>query len=209
MSAAERETGHDGITVTGRGIANAPADHMRVTVRLYANPNSGSNLGDVADAVVSAMHTAGIRDAHSELPLAGSFGPNVAPSIVGTIDHPTREVVEGLARATTAALPDRATKSNVNYNIAQLISSDDCGPAETRAQQAAIADARARAQRVAHASGVRLGDVVAVNEGSTFLPGGCPTSPDRVTGFAGAYTDPLGALAVPITVNATVTFAIR
>jgi len=210
-SADDRAVSRTGITVTGRGVADASADHIRVTVRFFAPmPNNAVNFDDTAKAVVAAMQSAGIANAREVLPIEGGVGPNVAPTVVATIDHPTRETLERLARQTAAALPDRTSHGSVSFNVAAALVSDDCTPAETRAQQAAIADARKRAQRAAGASGLHLGSIVAVNETGNFLPAGCPTSPDPAPFFGGAYNiDPSGPLAVPITVNATVTFSIR
>jgi len=211
--ADDRSALRTGITVTGRGVADAPADHMRVTVRFFAPmPNNAVNFDDTAKAVVAAMQSAGIANAREVLPIEGGVGPNTAPTVVATIDHPTHESVERLARQTVAALPDRTSRSSINFNVAAALFSDDCASAETRAQQAAIADARLRAKRAAAASGLRLGSIVAVNESSNFLPAGCPTSPDRAPFFGANYNyaiDPSAPLAVPITVTATVTFSIH
>ncbi len=210
-SADDRAASRTGITVTGRGVADAPADHIRVTVRFFGpTPNNTANFEDAAKAVVAAMQSAGIANAREVLPIEGGVGPNVAPTVVATIDHPTREMLERLARQTAAALPDRTSHSSINFNVAAALFSDDCASAETRAQQAAIIDARRRAQRAAAASGLHLGSIVGVNESSNFLPPGCPTSPDSTPFFGGAYNiDPSAPLAVPIAVNATVTFSIR
>jgi uncharacterized protein YggE len=89
---------------------------------------------------------------------------------------------------------------------------DDCSAAEARAQDAVIADARARATLVAHAARVGLGKVVAVYEQ---LPqsSGCATKPDAmppgVSFYGLANQQTFDNFDVVFSLNATVSFAIR
>jgi len=131
----------------------------------------------------------------------------VQPAVVATIDKPTRELLETLARDTVANLPPAVAPAFLNYQLATTFGLDDCSEPESRAQNAAFADARARAQRVAAAAGVKLGAVLSVNESFGFAPTPCRDWQATGSPGGGAY-DSYGPLEVPITVGITVTFAI-
>ena len=198
-----------GLTVVGRATVAVPADRMRVIVRLTPRNVTYAALDDLAKTVADAMRQAGIGDAHVALPLRGFLGPNSTVAIIGSVGHPTRESVEAILREALKAVPDQTAATLQNaYQVQTSLEVDDCTPAETRAQSAAIADARARAERAAAAAGLRLGGIIAINESGTFAPAACGAKSDDATPMQFS-NDPYGSLSVPVSVTATVTFAIR
>jgi hypothetical protein len=218
------------IVVTGRGVVRIPADRMRIDIRFFnrgivpvrqAGAASGATPAPIITAadfdaagktIADVLRMHGVPDARWMLPVLGALSPQGAsPSIVGTIAKPTRERVEAIMRDALVAMPDSLAWMATNVQIQTTLGVDDCGPAEARAQQAAIADARVRAASIAQAAGVRLGSIVAVNELGSSL-GGCRTKPDDLGilsagGFNAGQAEPV--LDVPIIVSATVTFAIH
>ncbi len=78
---------------------------------------------------------------------------------------------------------------------------------ETKAQEAAVADARARAQTYARAAGVTLGGVVSIQEGATEAPR--PMYRVMAASLAGAPPTPTAAGEQSVTANVTVVFEIK
>ena len=195
-----------GISVQGHGTVRRPADLARFTVVVGNRQNPAGGLGG-ADALVAALKRAGIADA-----AVGSPGGNVASAqsfatVTGSVRKPTPASVSALV-ATVQADPGASAVVIQNINFALAL--DDCSDAQAVADQAALDDARAHAQRLATAAHVQLGAVVGITE---FTPatGPCPTKPDRVWTLNGQY-DQFQAgtsLEVVISANANVTFAIK
>jgi uncharacterized protein YggE len=198
-----------GITVTGRATVTIAPDRVRVEVRLYPRNVTATRLGALADDVAAAMRSGGIADAKVALPLVGFLGPNSTVAVVGTVAKPTRPSLESILRSTLAAVPDASATALANaYQVTTSYQVDDCSAGEARAQAAAMADARARAERAAAAAGLRLGPILSVNEAGTFAPIACSANLEEPNNGGFGAGDPFGAIAVPISVNAVVTFAI-
>jgi uncharacterized protein YggE len=195
-----------GISVQGRGTVRRPADFARFAIVIGDRQNPAGGL-DSADTLVAALKKAGIDDATVVAPLNNVITAQAFVTVVGTVRKPTPAGIRTLVTSLEAALPPGTVAvQTVNYTLGL----DDCSDAETIATQAALDDARLRAQRVASAAHVELGPVLAANVLSA--PNGpCPTKPDR-----GAYQAQqfdlfggAGALDVFVVAALTVTFAIR
>ena len=204
-----------GITVLGRGTAAATPDRARISIAVFGNVSpqstSAAPLDDAANALRSALQSSGVQDARIVLPIGNLNTRNVTPAIIGTLEKPTRERLEAVARAVVKALPERVTPALANAQIQITLLVDDCAPEEARAERAAFADARNRAGRLAAAAGLRLGSVEAINATPNFLPAGCSTKPDTIDASGNGpppFPSYYGPLTLPITVNETVTFAI-
>ncbi len=100
------------------------------------------------------MRRAGVDDARTVLPLFPTGG-NAWPQVVGSVMKPTRELVESIVRKVARDLPATLSPALPNYQIQSRLVVNDCGPFERRAQIAAFADARARAESAA-AAGVTV-----------------------------------------------------
>jgi uncharacterized protein YggE len=206
-----------GITVTGRGAVRVKADEMRFTATLYASGTRGSaaaspqpavDVDGAAEAVVKALRADGIADAATSF--AGNFSAvNAQRTVLGTLQKPTRDKVNALLKdGSTAAAPFPGVALQ-NVSLGFLV--DDCSGPEARAQEAALADARARAERIAHAGGLRLGAIMAVTEASTFNPNGaCAIRPDTPAPLGNGRIDgdPTLTGEVFVSISATVTYAI-
>ena len=112
--------------------------------------------------------------------------------------------IESASNVITIALNAGANSLNgLNFGIA------DTGALEGEARQQAVADARERAQQLAEAFGVTLGEVVSITEGVQ-LPGAMPLGNARLAdsagGLGGSNINP-GQLGVDV--QLAVTFAIQ
>jgi uncharacterized protein YggE len=214
-----------GITVTGRGVVRVRADVMRVLAYIGPLPQrtapvrSGTtadasggapapaDVDGAAEAIAKALRDGGVADATSGM--TAYFNPvNRTRAITGTLHNPTRATIDALVRAGNLAAAPYPNVTLQNLLLSFYVS--DCDAAEARAQAAAFADARSRAERVAHAAGVRLGAVVAVNEPPDIaLVQSCQTRPD-VQFLAQPRNDSEGITSgdVFVTTSATVTFSI-
>jgi uncharacterized protein YggE len=204
-----------GITTIGRATVGAAPDRARVSVQVFGSVGTpvagGVPLDDAANALVDAFKSNGVSDAHEVLPFGNINARNVVPAVFGTVAKPTRERLEAIARAIVKAVPDRFVPAFANAQVQVAFIVDDCAPAEARAERAAFADAKARAERLADAAGVELGSVAAIADTQTFLPPGCTTKPDSVENAQANVvfgTNAYAALELPVTANVTVTFRI-
>jgi uncharacterized protein YggE len=196
------------INVVGRGVVRVPADLLLGRVMLFSRGSSAS-LDQATQTIVAAMRAHGIPDAAAVVPMNGSIGTqgNSNTAITGSLAKPTRERAEAILRDVLKALPDSLATVVTNAQVQTSLWLTDCAQSEGRAQQAALDDARRRAQMVAHAAGVRLGPVVGVTElQSPVAQCGLPSDSN---GLSYSSNDLAGPLAVSIFVNANVSFAIR
>ncbi|MBD5633883.1 MAG: SIMPL domain-containing protein [Candidatus Eremiobacteraeota bacterium] len=204
-----------GITVTGRGTASVAPDRARVTIQLFAGVGVAGTgtipVEDASNALRDALRANGVFDAREVLPSGSISLRGASPAIVGTVAKPTRDRLEAIAHGVANAIPAKFAPMFSNGQLQIALISDDCSPDEARAERAAFADARERAQRLATIAGLHLGAVIAIAEPQSFQAAGCPSKPDAVeaNGNAGQpFTNAYGPLVLPIVINETVTFAI-
>jgi Protein of unknown function (DUF541) len=178
-----------GITVQGRGVARFAVKDVQF--QAYAHGRA-----DEAD-VVAALRAAGVEN-----PVVGPPGPQVSsnnPTVMrGTVRNVTRAKLDALGRAAVAymAAHPGATLDSVSF----IVPSDACAAHEDEARNAAIADARRRAQAIASLTGLVIQGVTYVSEN-----GGCPIVAD---GFNGPPSQlDLGTLTSTVVMNESVTFA--
>ncbi|MBV9646135.1 MAG: SIMPL domain-containing protein [Candidatus Eremiobacteraeota bacterium] len=194
------------IVVVGQGTVHAPADEMQIEVRLVPRPGS-TNVDEVGRSIADIMRRNGIPDAQWRLPMIGFLSPASQGAIVGSIRKPTRETLEAMARRIVQAVPDSITSSVQNVNVTTALRLDDCRGWEARAEEAAIADARRRAERLASATRLSLGNVMGASATQVFTPG-CGNAAIRAGGPEGPF-GAYGPLDVDVNESVTVTFATR
>ncbi len=203
----------NGITVVGRGVVRVRADELHFSATLFPSPSRvqtapapSADVDGAAEAIAKALRDAGVADASAGYP--GGFGSlnTTGRTVTGTLHKPTRDGVSAIVKAGNAAA---APYANVTLqNLGLNFSVDDCSAPEVRAQDAALADARARAERAANAAGVRLGAVVAVNEALGLGSAACATRPDSQVSIGQRPEGDAALGDVFITIAATVTYAI-
>lgn len=123
---------------------------------------------------------------------AGPGGPGTGLIEVGVAQPQTEQVAALIAAGSQSATDNGlfVQQLGVAYDVA------DCGPLVLQAQQAAIADGREQAARLADSLGVTLGDLIQAADfsalGQPFIAdeeGGCPESPDVVFSGPGSAFD--------------------
>ena len=228
-----------GITVTGYGEATAPAE--QVSLQLLVGDPGGAYSGPQApdpDAtpgaeerarvapVVDALVAAGVAEEDISVVVSPVFsgvygpgGPGSARIDVSVEGADLERVNELIDAASVGAAQERLSVSQVGarYEV------DDCDALERAAREAAIADARERANLQAELLGVELGDVVASSDGArdaattagyfglATVLGSC--EPAVPSGFSGnpitlAPFDPTTPAEVAVYTSLALTFAI-
>ncbi len=167
-----------GITVIGSGKVEVKPDTalVRLTVGsgsgpVSAFPGNGGRTVELADEdkldpVVDALVDAGApRDEIYVNPFGGSnIGPDEA-AVVITLEWPRPKDVRDLLRTAQRSI-DKETDLSLE-DVAVAFMREDCDDPDEQAANAALADARKRAERLAALSHAKLGQLVAVSEATS------------------------------------------
>ncbi len=197
----------------GHGIAKAVPDQCTISMSLRVMRDSVADaIGDVgllADVAITAMHEAGVADTDVTTQTV---------HVQDWIDHQQQRVT---ARVATYGLAVTARNlAEVSSLVSRLV--DAAGDAlqihaigfshsdETAllaaARRAAVDDARMRADELAHAAGARLGEILAIDEGSGVATGWTARA------LSGGARDPMAMPMQPgsenVTARVTVTYAL-
>jgi uncharacterized protein YggE len=185
-----------GITATGRATLIAHADRYAIDVVIAPSSPSGDDLDRAGAALVDALRSVGIRDASS----AAFFDPagqQTDREISGNLANPTTESLANIARIVTSTLA--VFPASTLRRLSGSPGLSDCADVEGRLHAAAVKDARARAERLAAAAGVTLGEVPTI-----ITPGGLPNyafpcAPSRDA----THAESIAAGALPVDGNVT------
>ena len=238
--AQDTESPARGITVVGYGQASAEAEtailQLVATEEEFGSPprapdpeaTPGAEEREAVEPIVDGLVAAGVAEDDIDVVVSvgigdyyGPGGPGVARIDV-TVDPPTVERVNELINAAIVAAAEEnmvISPLGVGYEVAE------CRPLEREAREAALEDARARAEIQAELLGVELGEPVAsrdvpIGPASAFsayygpyavTEAGCaPPSPDISTGAPITVPpfDPTAGAEVEAFVQIEVTFAI-
>ena len=175
-----------GIRATGRGVATGTVTSALVRV-------SARGVSDGND-FLAAIKSAGVEDAALDL---GTAGSGSMMFVRGRLPNVTRAKIDAVTAAAT-----EYSRTHVPVLIAEVRfygPAADCPTIEQRAREAALTEARRRANAIASASNQRLGAQIAVRE-----DGGCP----QVGPSGGANALDISTLSMRVIVDETVTFAI-
>jgi uncharacterized protein YggE len=180
---AAQEFGHPvpGITVTGRATLLAHADVLYVFESLTSAPNGPSDIDGASAAVVAALQSAGAISASTGDVIDGHGLQG--RSITATVREPTPAGLTKVSQAIAEAL--QRFPGTVQQSFMPVLGLTHCEEVEGRLHAIAIADSRARAQRLANAAGVNLGAPTAIAPGALagyFFP--CSPSRARPLGVA-------------------------
>jgi uncharacterized protein YggE len=217
-----------GIAAVGFGQAAAPAD--AASLQFLIGPSQSAMMGgptssvtaDQLDPIVQALVDAGAAEEAIEVTVpsaAGGFffgpgGPEIGEIRVA-VEQPEPGQLADLVQAARAA----AGQAGLGvYYVGATFEVDDCEALLQAAREAAVADARVRAEGLAEALGATLGDLVQASETPYFGPtgaGGCVEGVPPEAAGSGPYgpgTEPLfdpsaGPVAVAY-VQVTLTFAL-
>lgn len=176
-AAAEPDSAHglaaqlraEGITVTGTGVVRAVPDRAEIAFGVVSQGRTASEALRANDAaiqrVVAALRAAGIAAADIQTQ-SFSVSPRTTEEgedIVGyTAQNTVTARLRQLARA--GAVIDAAVGAGANQVYGPSLSRSNAPELYNDALRAAVSDARAKAEVLASAAGVRLGPVVGVAE---------------------------------------------
>jgi uncharacterized protein YggE len=176
-SAAEPDSAHglaaqlkaEGITVTGMGVVRAVPDRAEISFGVVTQGRTASqalSANDTAiERVVAALRRAGIAAADIQT-RSFSVSPRyneAGTEITGyTAENTVAAQLRNLDRA--GAVIDAAVGAGANQVFGPSLSRSDSSALYRSALRAGVADARAKAQELASAAGVPLGQVVGVVE---------------------------------------------
>ena len=165
------------ITVTGTGTVEAVPDIATLSIGVTTQGETAAEAlsanSAALDAVMARLTAAGIeaRDMQtSNLSLNPNWtgydsssvsGPTIAGYVATNMLTIRVRALDGLGAVLDAAVADGAnTLNGLTFGLA------DPEPVLNAARQEAVADARARAELLATAAGVKLGRVLSISEGS-------------------------------------------
>jgi uncharacterized protein YggE len=217
-----------GIVAVGFGQAEAPADSASLQflvgpsqMAMMSGPMTSVTV-DQLDPIVQALVDAGAAEEAIAVTVpatAGAFlyGPGGPES--GEIRVDVEEPEPGQLVELVGAAREAASQAGLGvYHVGATFAVDDCAALVQEAREAAIADARSRAEGLAEGLGAALGDLVQASETPYFGPtggGDCAAGvPPDAAGYGpyGPGTDlqfdpAAGAVAVAY-VQVTLTFAL-
>jgi uncharacterized protein len=171
------------LRVSGEGRASAAPDVAIATVGVVAlDPSLAAatrEANERARRVHDVVQKAGIapRDVQTsryEVELERRADkPDEAPRVVGyRVVNELRVKVRDLAAL--GPLLDRLVAAGANAVQGLAFARDDVAPEQARALADAVRSARAKAEEMARAAGVRLGDLLELSEGGRVAPGPIP-----------------------------------
>ena len=198
------------LTVTGEGMTEVAPDLATLSIGVTTTGETAAEAlaanSAALDAVLQRLKAAGVED--RDLQTANlSVNPNwssydSSSSGAQTIDGYTAmnvvsvriRALEGLGAVLDAAVTDGAnTLNGLTFGLSEP------RPAQDAARKAATTDARARAELLAEAAGVKLGRILSISEGASFA------DPAPMYKAADAVAAPVPVEAGEIGMNAAVT----
>jgi uncharacterized protein YggE len=216
-----------GIVAVGYGQATAPAALARLQFLIgpdqfgmMSGPPS-SVTADQLEPIVQVLVTAGLAEEAVEVnvpSVAATFfspgGPEMG-EIKANVEQPTQGELVDLARAVREATSEAGLTV---YFVGVRYEATDCAAQVQEAREAAVADARERAEGLATAVGATLGDLIQVSESPYYGPTGADSCSGSLPPDAAAFgpfgpgTDPafdpsLEAVAITY-VQVSLTFAL-
>ena len=195
------------VTVTGTGTVSGTPDELQLSLEVSATASSVRAALDAANQSMGQVRAALTADGVADADLQTS-GLNIQPqysqqdTVTGyNADESLTAELRGLGNAgqeITDAVD--AGGDAVRIDSAQLDLTDQYPQLIARARADAISDARTRAGQYAAAAGARLGDVLAITEGTPLLP----VRP--APGLGTAAPVPVSAGSQQVTDSVTVTY---
>lgn len=200
------------ITVQGKGENAAPPDTCHIDFRVWAAAptvaEATARMSSASRDVIAALTSGGadrvstarfsIRTHHDHQGRPAGFQAETAVRAVVTLEEGSGDAVSGLLGAAVDAGGDSLALDAVDFTHA------DPTAVEEEAARAAIADARRRAEVMAEAAGVAVGEVLTIEQATHHAPG-----PLRFKAMAAEAADmPVQPGTKSVTVEVRVTFAL-
>ncbi len=208
-----------GITVSGTGQVSGSPDIARVVVGVETQGSdikqAVSDNNSRMSALLSSLKGAGIsandiQTMNYNVSVENPQGPGMPtdqttkPAVIYHVSNQVQVTVRDLSKLSDILDQAVSTGANTIYGVNFDIS--DHSKLEDQARTQAVADAKARAEKLAQLEGVTLGSVIQVSEGSV-NPGPMYAAAD-VQGEGGGGA-PIEGGSIMVTVNVQVTYAIK
>jgi uncharacterized protein len=198
-----------GITVTGTGHAKAVPDEAEFSLGITSKGQSAraaltANSAQMRE-LIAALKAAGVsaRDIRTENVSVGASYDGTSTPEGFTARNSVSVHIRDLTRA--GAILDAASRAGANEVYGPTLSRSDREQFEAKALKDAVANARTRADALAEAAGVSLGEVTAIVEGSREYPGPVLATGERTVLDARTPIEPGSE---DVTAVVTVTFTI-
>ncbi len=215
---ASAPTGTGGISVSGSGQVAGSPDIARIVVGVQTQGSdvkqavSDNNKG--MSALLNTLKGAGISDKDIQtmnynVSVENPQNPGVVtgqstkPEVTYHVSNQVQVTVRDLTKLSD--ILDQAVSSGANTIYGVSFDVSDPTKLEDQARTQAIADAKARAEKLAQLEGVTLGSVISVSEGSG-NPGPIFAAASMLGKGGGA---PIEGGSIMVTVNVQVTYAIK
>jgi uncharacterized protein len=202
------------IVVTGEGTEPAVADRCSLAVALRVIRDSAaqalSELARLANDAIPAARGTGVEPAdigtqnvtvQDWYDQQGQRVAGQAATYVLTVANRKLDEVGPLLDALSAAVGDALQVQGITLTVS------DTDTPNTAARRRAVDDARSRAAQLAEAAGVRLGALLAIEEGIVAVPRPLGSGPVRLA--AAASSMPVEAGSQQVSVRVALTYAIE
>jgi|SRR5690554_1837112 uncharacterized protein YggE len=206
--------GERSITVTGYGVAYGSPDIARVGLGVETSNTDVQvaleETNEKLEAVLAVLREAGIADADIQTNYFSIYQDYYGGSPEGR-GEPTYRVASSVnvrVRDTSMVGQLIADAVNAGANIVNFVEFAilDRGALEAEARDLAIEDAQARAEEIAEALGLTVGEPLRVVEGSQY---GIPYENYGRGGAGGASVSPIEQGVLSVNMAITVTFAVE
>lgn len=203
------------ITVVGEGRTDAKPDLAVVSLGVsHQAETAGEAMAMMAEgmtAVLAVMAEAGVAPADvqtGQLTLEGAYDYNSSSSYPPVVGFIATQVVDVRVRevASLGDVIDAVTAEGANRINGVSFTLDDPSAALGDARAAAVADAQAKAEFLANAAGVALGELIAIDETGGFGP---PQPLYDARFAAEAAATPIAPGQVSLTATVSMTYAIE
>jgi uncharacterized protein YggE len=217
LSFAQAQEDVSAVTVTGVGEVHAPPDRSRISFAVETEDETARGAGEANATLMTTVSTAlraagdafpGFRletSGYSLNPRYGSLTNDGPRLIVGYTARNTVQItvdqVAGIGPLIDAAIGAGANRvAGIGFDVR------DQEPYRHEAVRLAVEKARAEAEVIAAALGMRLGPALDVQGGADYLPYAVPYAMDRGMEFAQAVPTPVEAGPQPVTARITVRY---
>jgi uncharacterized protein YggE len=209
---AASASGPGTVSVSGHGSVLVPPDTASVVVGVDVIEKTLKEAQDSAtkqmNAIVRALKAAGVKDEDIQTvnfsvnimrnyDQSGTPGPITGYEVMNQVNVTVRDLDQ------VGSLLDTVVSKGANsiYGISFYVA--DPTDAASQARTQAVQDARAKAQELASAAGMQLGNVISISEGAGAVPPPMPYASAKAQGAGGA---PIQAGTSEIAVDVQMTF---
>ena len=203
------------ISVTGNGIAYGTPDVAIASIGVQTrSENAGTAVSDNTakmNAIVAALKELGIEDkdiqtTNFSVYAQQNYDPTGQPTnITYVADNTVNVTVRDLNKVGDTLGKAVAAGANNIYGVSFSVS--DQSKLEAEARDKAMADAKARAEQLAKAAGVSLGEPMTIGE---YTSGPVPYAADmRSLGVGGGESVPVSTGQIQVSLQVSVTYVIK